>query len=686
MIESTTVLYIDPGTGATLTGLLGWVTAIVASLAAVMLPFIKSIWRYLKKVFLFLKKHYRFTIPALLIFLLIALFNFTGLFTHTHLIEKKIIILGFDGMNPVLTEKLMKEGRLPAFSRLKSKGAYRRFKTTNPPQSPVAWSAFATGKNGGKSGIFDFIHRNPKTYQSHLSLTKMPGGVPETVLKEPRLWNFLSEKKINSIILGCPDTFPAEKIHGKLISGMGTPDILGSQSTYTFYTTDASKENRENRHAQILNLKTNMKGHIIGPRVKQMGAKAENKNVEVYFKRQDDTVEVRFQNERFRLKKSQWSDWKKVKFSLGFFKSMSGIVKFYLVQAEPELKLYMTPVNIDPANQAFPITYPESYGTELVDKFGLFYTLGMPMDTNALNDGVLDEAPFLSQAAEILKRNKETLFYELEKLKDGVLYQYFESPDIIQHMFWRYTDKEHPMYNEKEAIVYKDTINSWYMALDSIVENVMKQLGPKDELIILSDHGFTTYRTSFHINSWLIKNGYQFLKYGKSKSETLSEIDWSRTRAYAIGFGGIYLNLSGREKYGIVKPGKEAGALVQDLKTRLNKLDNVVKVHTREDLFSGKEKQNSPDLFLGLASGYRASWQTAVGGAPAGIFEPNIKKWSGTHLVEPDLVPGVLFTSFKLTDKNPGLFDITPTVLDLSGFTEQFIKGQAFDGESIIAR
>ncbi len=679
--------YIDPGTGSTVVGFLGWLGALLAALFGVLAVYFRKVWQYLKLFGSWLKRNYKISIPLLVVIVVTLTIGVHLMASQSTKIGKRIIVLGYDGISPRLVEPMMKEGLLPNMARLAANGTYSHLATTNPPQSPVAWSGFATGKNGGKSGIFDFIHRDPETYTPYLSLTRLKGTSAEYALKTQKFWHYTSDKNINTIILGCPVTFPAEKVHGKMLSGMGTPDLLGTQSTYTYFTSDDSSENRQNPHVQLLAKRDINVAHVYGPRVARFTGGAEKIKVPLKIQKKENGLLLTLQQKEIQIKNKGWSDWVELEFKVNFFKTMHGIVKFYLAESESEIKLYMTPVNLNPRKQAFSISYPESYAAELADKFGLFYTLGLPMDTNAMNDGVLDEEPFIYQANEILHRNKDSLFYELDRLDDGILYQYFESPDIIQHMFWRYTDEKHPMYEKHDK--YKDTIKNWYITLDNLLGEVMARLQENDVLIMLSDHGFTTFRRAAHINSWLRANGYQALKNPTlTESENLNDVDWAKTKAYAVGFGGIYLNLQGREKEGIVKPA-EAEVLQKEIADKISKWqDNGVnfvhKARVRKEAFWGEQAHTSPDVYVGFIEGYRASWQTALGGGPEVLVEDNLKKWSGTHLIDPERIPGVIYTNLKISPADPGLFDLAPTILELSGFSAEEIKAYDFDGKSMM--
>lgn len=608
--------------------------------------------------------------------------------------NKKIIILGFDGLSPAILEQMMDVGELPHFSRLRARGFYAHLSTTNPSQSPVAWAGFATGQNPGKNGIYDFIIREPKTYNLSLSLSRIEKGRPRRVVKSKSFWQYTSQKNIPTVIIGCPLTFPPDKVYGRLLSGMGVPDILGTEGTFTFYTTEPLKGNKdvggkvfevEPSPEMILNL--------IGPRIREPGGGFQN--VKSPFKvilTQEDRVFIEYGNKKFELRPGQWSNWQEVSFKLGLFRVMRGIFKFYLVELRPHFKLYISPINFDPRHPYFPLSYPKSYSRELAERIGLYYTQGMPIDTWAVNEGRLSEKPLLEQAMEVLREKKAMLDLELDRFEEGLLFCYFESPDIIQHMFWHYQDPQHPLYQEDAPEEYRKIIREWYKKMDSILGEVMAEIDPEDYLIVISDHGFNTFRRAVHINTWLRENGYLELKNPEAEMgrELLMDVDWSNTRAYSIGFGAIYINQKGREGEGIVKPGKEKELLKEEIRKKLKGwIDEkynkpvVKEVYAGEDIFWGDYTNQTPDLYIGFNLGYRASWQTALGAVPDRLIEDNLKKWSGDHLFDPSLIPGVLFSNKKIEKENPSIYDIAPTILSIVGFDKREIEECNFDGEPL---
>ncbi len=602
---------------------------------------------------------------------------------------KKVVILGIDAMDPKITEQLIREGRLPNFAYLAQVGAYSHLATTNPPESAVAWTSFATGVKPAGHGIFDFIMRNPDNYSPYLSLNEIYSSKNhqkiQTRRKADGFWSVLSRNKIPSLVYFCPNTFPPEKITGKMLSGMGTPDITGTMGRYSFYTTRPPSEKDKNAHGKIIRvtpLNNIIKSGIFGPKVTANGITKESfVPFKIIIDADNKQATLEFQGNHIVLNESDWSKWQGVSFKIGLFKKAYGITKFYLKSIRPVFELYMVPVNFDPRQPLFPISYPKDYSAKLAKQIGLYYTQGIPYDTWALTEGALDEKAYLEFTDDILSNYEFVFDKGFKEFKGGVFYFYLGTLDVLQHMFWRYIDPKHPLYENSSA--YKDTIFKYYEKVDRFLGDVLRKLDADTTLIVLSDHGFSSFRRSVHINRWLLDNGYLFLQEGKNESgEFLEDVDWSRTKAYAVGFGGIYLNRIGREYYGIVND-SEVRQLKDDIVKGLKELNDpkdgervVNNVYTQEEAFDGKYAKDAPDLFVGFNAGYRASWQTALGGVPGILIEDNKKKWSGDHLIDTALVPGVLFVNKRAKLDNPAIIDIASTVLNLFGINDEKIQGK----------
>ncbi len=682
--------YVDPGTGFTILGAGSGLWAFLLAALGFSLSFFKKFWN-------FLKKQKRFFIILLLIILtLIGFLSLGGLMQEKKSgFGHKIIILGFDGLSPRIVERMMREGKLPHFAQLKEQGSYSHLATTNPAQSPVAWSGFATGKNPGKHGVFDFIVRDPKNYRLSLSLADLEGGSPRPVLKERGFWWYSSQKKIPTVILGCPMTFPPDKIYGRMLSGMGVPDILGTEGTFSFFTTEPTPPEKSAAGKVFhVNRSPVMVMNFIGPRFAARDGKKENAKVpfKAVIKNDPPGAIIQYQDKKFELTAGRWSDWKDVTFEVGLFKKVRGIMKFYLVEASPEFKLYVSPINFDPRDPLFPISYPPQYARELVERLGLYYTQGMPLDTWAVNEKRLTEEPFIEQVNAAFEERNALFNFELNRLQRGLLYCYYGMPDTIQHMFWRYIDPLHPLYEENMPPEYGSMIEEWYKKMDAVLGNALRHIDQDDTLIVLSDHGFDTFRRAVHVNSWLKEQGFLVLNdpAALSGGPLLSDIDWSRTKAYAIGFGGIYINQKGRERDGIVNPGAETESLKTEIMEKLRSWNDeqyhqpvIHQVYKRQDIFWGDRADDTPDLFIGFNVGFEASWQTALGEVPRQLMENNLKKWSGSHLFAPDLIPGIILMNKKITKEAPSLYDIAPTILRMIGYSDQELKGLGFDGSPL---
>jgi predicted AlkP superfamily phosphohydrolase/phosphomutase len=598
----------------------------------------------------------------------------------------KVIVLGIDGLDPKIIEALMEKGELPNFSRLRASGSYALLATSNPPQSPTAWSTLATGSNPGFHGIFDFIKRDPESYLPDLSILKsnpkriIPGNpmfLP--VMKGKPFWEIVSEEGIPSTVVKWPITFPPAEGEGRLIAGLGVPDIKGSMGNYKFYTTRTVPENEEGREkvVKVTNENSSISTIIHGPMVSKLGVQQPSEidmNIKIAPDKLSATIHIG--NSSFNIKKGEWSKWVRLKFNISFMTNVYGICKFYLTNVSPEFELYLSPIQIDPKEPCFPISNPDEYAAEMADKTdGTFYTLGLPEDTKALTENRFQEDAFLQMCDDIISEQEKMLWFELERFKDGLLSYAFLTTDRIQHMFWHSRDMEHPLYSSSFENEYGHVIPDYYRRMDGVLGRVMEYVDKKTAIYVVSDHGFSTYRRTVHLNSLLVDNGIMSLNENVPKDDPeggplFQYVDWERTKAYALGFGSIFLNIKGREGNGTVGRGSEAKRVAREVAEKIKQLRDpdtgarmVKNVYLKEDIYRGPYMNDAPDLVIGFYPGYRMSWQTAIGGCPNKLVEDNKKKWSGDHCIDPGFVPGVFFSNQKIKAVNPSLIDIAPTVL-----------------------
>jgi predicted AlkP superfamily phosphohydrolase/phosphomutase len=612
---------------------------------------------------------------------------------------KKVILLGLDGLDPKIMDGLMDNGDLPNFRKLGLMGAYSPLATGIPAQSPVAWASIATGNNPGYHGIYDFLDRRITDYMPELSILKMNPknylGKREsmflTAMQGNTFWDHASSQGIPSTVVRWPSTFQPKQNRANLYSGLGVPDLKGGLGKYTFYTTRDIPRTAEGAEKVVritLNTDT-IDTHIIGPRTGKVTSREEAKTKIRITIIDNTSIKLTMDDKTLHVREKQWSEWFEVKFKLGMMKHVTGTVKFYLNEIKPEFELYMTSVQVNPRDPAFVISSPDSYVNELARDLGAFYTLGISEDTKALEEGRIDEDAFISMCDEIMGEQENMLWHEINRFREGLLAFAFFTTDRIQHMFWVTKDPEHPLYTKEYAEKYGHVIDDYYRRADMILGRVLEGIDDDTALMTFSDHGFTSFRRIVHINRWLVENGFMHLtrkieRDDKEGGGLFQYVDWSRTHAYALGFGSIYLNIKGREKQGIVQVGAEADALMKAVSEKLeglkdpkNGLNAVKSVYRCSDIYSDNKGQKSPDLVVGFHGGYRASWQTAVGGAPPEIFEDNLKKWTGDHIVDPTCVPGIFLSNFKINNKNPHQMDLAPTVLTCFGLKPENMEGKS---------
>jgi predicted AlkP superfamily phosphohydrolase/phosphomutase len=610
-----------------------------------------------------------------------------------------VIVIGLDGLEPRIVEPMLAAGELPHLARLRAQGGLARVATTAPAQTPVAWSSFATGTNPGGHGIFDFIRRDPRTYLPDIALNRYEqknAFTPPRAVNLRRgtpVWELLSDAGVDATVLRCPCSYPPDPVRGRMLAGMGVPDLRGGLGTATFYSTDRGVTARESE--AVVPLRPDASGaiatHLIGPRNPR--------------DRSDFRFEVTLHPDpagrrivlrssgaprELTIRQGQWSDWLQVKFKLGLLQSIRGLVRFHLVRLEPELELYASPINFDPEAPLFPISAPPEYARELAGRIGPFHTTGMVEDHAGLSNERFGEEAFLAQCEDAWREREAMMLHELGRLDGGLFYCLFDTPDRVQHMFWRFREPDHPANRgETPAPALARVIEDHYRRGDAVVGKALEFADDRTLVIVLSDHGFNSFRRGVHLNSWLHENGLLALRPGiepgDEAGDLLRSVDWSHTKAYALGLSGIYLNLAGREAQGIVPPG-EADALKAAIARGLRGLEDpgrgaaIRGVRPREEVYTGPYAGESPDLVVNFAAGYRVSWGSSLGGVPAGVFEDNVRKWGGDHIIDPALVPGVLLMNRPFRGAGARLVDLAPTILAALGVP----NGPAMEGSSLL--
>lgn len=686
----------------------------------------------------------------------------------------KVIVLGFDGVDADFTEQWMDEGHLPNLSRLRGEGTFRHLRPTIPAQTPVSWSTFTTGIDPGRTGIFDFLRRDPETYLpvfaafdegvepflfgdanrwigggifalltlgilflgmklarvatslalvvalvaalvvGHFGRIFIENNIPTkrpTVTNRQQgipMWDVLARSGVKSQVVHVPITFPAKDFaDGHLLAGLGVPDI-SARVGKPFYFTSELNFNREGSNefsidvVQLIDNRGEIPVEIQGPPNKLFDDPPYIKIPMTITVAEDrESIEIDVDGQSIMMRPGEWSDWVDFEFPFSSVVSVRGISRFHLLSVKPEINLYLSPINLDPRSLPWGVrvTTPESWASELAEQFGRYKTIGWAIDTWAISEGFADERMFWDDLEWTVSKYRE-MFQTFLDGNNDLLVQCFEFPDRVGHVFFRLHDTEHPAYDAALAAEWNDAILNAYKLMDEIVGEAMAAAERHDAaLIVLSDHGFSTWRRSVNYNTWLAQNGYLGLRTGVEVRERNLEIlfdhgefwenvDWTKTRAYALGLGDVYINLEGREAKGIVQPGEEYDQLKQELKEKLEAMVDpengkrpVSRVFTREEAYGQFDPNLIPDLIVSNSEGYRVSWQTSLGGVQKEVFENNENVWSGDHCsLDPELVKGIFFYNRKLqTEREPYIADIYPTVLGLFGVDAPY----ELDGEEL---
>lgn len=612
--------------------------------------------------------------------------------------RKKVVVLGIDGMDPSLVMQFVREGVMPHFQKLINEFGLRSMRSSIPPQSPVAWSDLAVGASAGVHGVFDFIHRDPATMVPYLSSARvsepekkvsvggweipLSGGSVTNLREGKPFWEFLEKKEIPATLFKMPGEFPVKSKSARCVSGMGTPDLVGSYGTFTLFTSNPVPDSRKDiTGGNVLPVRivdNKILGDLPGP-VNSMRKEKLSSRIQLTVWRDgvNDVVKVKLQDNELILRKGEWSGWLRVSFEMmALARSVRGICKILVKEVHPHFQMYVSPINIDPLDQSLPVTSPMNYGKELSRAIGMFGTKGLPADTKALSYGILSEEEYLQSSAQILEESKKAFQYELERLRKeslGFLFFYFSNLDQDSHMYWRAIDPAHPMYTPELAKQFHTAIREKYIEMDRVLGEVYKRFDIRDEkfrLVVMSDHGFAPFYRSVNLNTWLLENGYVSLldQASQEKDSFFENVNWSRTRAYGLGINALYLNLDGRERYGVVR-GMDYGKIIARLKGELlalkdpkNGMNAISSVWAGREIY-GRNDDKTPDLVIGWNRGYRASWETVLGGYTKEVFANNDDKWSGDHCIDPQWVPAILLGNRPVTKKDPCLPDVTATIL-----------------------
>jgi len=559
----------------------------------------------------------------------------------------KTILLGFDSFDPNVFEEMASRDELPHLQKFVEMGGYSRLEVCSPPQTEVSWTSIATGVDPGGHGVFDFVHRDPASYMPYVSILPMRKNalgeqfIPPYTAKT--FFEAAAELGYPATALWWPAMFPARPgVPVMTLPGLGTPDIRGQLGVGILFSTEA--ENKEK--TKVVRLEQAGKGHfralLPGPQVQSRTGPVEATlpvSIDIL---DEDTARVTIGNEQYQLRMGQWSEIVELRFKVGMLFTAHAITRLILTQLDGVVRLYTLPLQIHPLHSIWHYSSSGAFAKNLWKDVGPYLTLGWPQDTTGLEEDCITDNQFLDLCQLIFERRKQIFFHLMKDFREGVLAGIFDCLDRVQHMFFR------------ERL---DIARDWYQQLDHFVGEVQEIASgwdTKHRFLVLSDHGFSPFVRKVHLNRWLLAHGYLALKDGLENGD-LSNVDWSHTKAYAVGLNSIYLNVEGREGQGIVGADSVEN-LLTDINEQLSTWEDtdgnfvVHKVRMKHEVYSGPYTRLGPDLLVGYASGYRASSETGLGKIPEKLLEPNHDHWGADHCMDAEIVPGVIFANRDLRD------------------------------------
>ncbi|MEE9394041.1 MAG: alkaline phosphatase family protein [Planctomycetota bacterium] len=524
----------------------------------------------------------------------------------------------------------------------------------------------------------------------YYSETALPDGIPraENARQGDAYWDLLDELGVSTATVLAPCSFPVRSLeNGRLVAGFGVPDVRGTPGFWTLYRNDVAKPSFTETGGRIRPLFFSDPSFSSGPFQDTVIEGPPDIVIDdgsaslatLQFKLRTDpsqlTARCAESDAEVSLNRGQWSAPLALTFRMSSLVALRGFVRLKWMstlgqESDEKIVVYADPVffDVDAMPPGVPISTPADYASQLKKAVGIWETTGWAVATNALKDRMIDTATFMEDAHRVWDDQESLAVFELAQRSARVVTTIFTVPDRVQHM----------MAGRAEEGQIAEEVADAYRRIDAFIARVKKDFSkPGDVLLVVSDHGFAPWRRAVNLNRLLKDAGLLVLK-RKSKVRNLhdnlqtgvafDEVDWSKTKAYSLGLGKIYLNLRGREPQGIVEPSDTELELrrIEELLSNLRDgAQPVVATMSRgaEIYPAGAIPHGPADIYVGFHRGYRVSWQTCLGGADEPVIFDNDSPWSADHCgVSPSLVPGVIASNLKLKSEAK-VTDLVPTLL-----------------------
>lgn len=605
-----------------------------------------------------------------------------------HPAQNRVVIIGLPGVDPDWVDRWRRD--LPELDRLLSGQRNAHLETTLPPNSAAAWTTFATGTLPGQHGVYGLIGRDPATYRPvhGVMQTEAPVYAEDGTLLTPPgakmsrsgtpFWRIAAAAGDRVKLLWVPWVWaPDEPARVQVLAGEGLPDLRLTNSTFALFGTDLddAAAAADVPGGDLVRLAGGgpYTALIPGPDDARGGRATLPLTLAI---NGVDRVILDAGDQHLEGRVGAFTDWVTLRFHVSEQTQVAARVRFFPIEVGDIVRLYMTPLTVDPREPWLPAASPVEYGKQVFQTYGDWKAVGWTFDTSGLSSDQVPEAVLAAEIRDLFQRRLQILLGELGRRDAELFVGVLGGADAVSHMFMRLSDPSHPAYDERLAGAYGGLLKEIYVDIDRGIGEVRSRLRSGDTLIVLSEAGFQTFRREFQVNTWLVERGYLKLAPGVARGDdtalTRETVDWRHTTAYAMGSGFVYLNLKGREAQGNVLPAR-ARPLLQEMASRLLEVHDgrapvLSRVLLGEDLYHGAAAASAPDLVLAMSEGYQVGRASSLGRVPAELLSDNRRRWSGDHAAsDPNEVQGLLATNLDTPPKAPRLVDISPTALALLG-------------------
>ncbi|MDP7295755.1 MAG: alkaline phosphatase family protein, partial [Vicinamibacterales bacterium] len=429
--------------------------------------------------------------------------------------SQRLVILGFDGLDPDLVEQFIADGKLPHLASLVGDSGVHRLETTVSSESEPAWASFATGLSPAGHGLFDARVRDPASYATRPGLVErdparfllnyLPMRAPavRSTRAGTPFWVTAGRAGVRSAILSVPGTFPADVVTGtEILASVPALDPVMATGAYTYYASDLAEADAGPTPFGGLAARLVLTGDVapadlVGPPdpviADELGAlRARTELTEQERLRLEElsvvehlripmtvrwnrgapdprTVTIEFEDQSLHLRQGEWSRWVDVEFRANLLVRFRAMTQILLVDASDTLRLYVSPLQWHPVAPPLPISSPPELSAELYDRLGAYRTLGWAEATAALQEDRIDERAFLDDLDRAFDDRAELILSRLDRPDWNLLVGVVEAPDRVQHMMWRLIDPRHPRFDADLAARYGLTIEQIYRRSDDLV-------------------------------------------------------------------------------------------------------------------------------------------------------------------------------------------------------------------------